>query len=227
MQTATQPAVGVRPLEVVRGYVALTKPTIIVLLLITTIPAMVLASGGWPDVRLVLATLLGAMGAAALRALAGVVLVTLALVVAGVLRPAAALERVGVRFWRRLQPLAAALRRDLGGANALALGFLWGWLPCGLVYGALGWAATTGGPGPAALVMTGFGLGTLPGVMLPTVAAWKLGAIVQARSSRRVAAVMLAAFGVWTLVGAATMLHAARSGAQCHGGATTSPGLGE
>lgn len=71
MQTATQPAVGVRPLEVVRGYVALTKPTIIVLLLITTIPAMVLASGGWPDVRLVLATLLGgflsAGGAAAIN----------------------------------------------------------------------------------------------------------------------------------------------------------------
>ena len=132
-----------------------------------------------------------------------------------------------MRFWRRLQPLAAALRRDLGGANALALGFLWGWLPCGLVYGALGWAATTGGPGPAALVMTGFGLGTLPGVMLPTVAAWKLGAIVQARSSRRVAAVMLAAFGVWTLVGAATMLHAARSGAPCHGEATTPTSLGE
>ncbi len=71
MQTATQPAVGLRPLEVVRGYVALTKPTIIVLLLITTIPAMVLASGGWPDVRLVLATLFGgflsAGGAAAIN----------------------------------------------------------------------------------------------------------------------------------------------------------------
>ena len=71
MQTATQPAVDLRPLEVVRGYVALTKPTIIVLLLITTIPAMVLASGGWPDVRLVLATLLGgflsAGGAAAIN----------------------------------------------------------------------------------------------------------------------------------------------------------------
>lgn len=71
MQTATQPAVSARPLEVVRAYVALTKPTIIVLLLITTIPAMVLASEGWPDVRLVLSTLLGgflsAGGAAAIN----------------------------------------------------------------------------------------------------------------------------------------------------------------
>ncbi len=71
MQTATQPAVAARPLELLRAYIALTKPTIIVLLLITTIPAMVLASGGWPDVRLVLSTLVGgflsAGGAAAIN----------------------------------------------------------------------------------------------------------------------------------------------------------------
>lgn len=59
MQTVTQPAVAARPLAVLRAYFALTKPTIIVLLLITTIPAMVLASQGWPDLRLVLATLIG------------------------------------------------------------------------------------------------------------------------------------------------------------------------
>ncbi len=41
------------------AYVALTKPRIIELLLITTVPAMVLAAGGWPGTRLVVATLLG------------------------------------------------------------------------------------------------------------------------------------------------------------------------
>jgi heme o synthase len=44
---------------VVGAYVALTKPRIIELLLITTIPAMVLAAGGWPGTWLVLATLVG------------------------------------------------------------------------------------------------------------------------------------------------------------------------
>jgi heme o synthase len=71
LQTATQPAIATRPLAVLRAYIALTKPTIIVLLLITTIPAMVLASEGWPDLRLVLATLVGgflsAGGAAAIN----------------------------------------------------------------------------------------------------------------------------------------------------------------
>ncbi|MGD2060182.1 MAG: heme o synthase [Acidimicrobiia bacterium] len=41
------------------AYVALTKPRIIELLLITTVPAMVLAAGGWPGTWLVLATLIG------------------------------------------------------------------------------------------------------------------------------------------------------------------------
>ncbi len=45
--------------SVVGAYVALTKPRIIELLLITTVPTMVLAEGGWPSWGLVLITLLG------------------------------------------------------------------------------------------------------------------------------------------------------------------------
>ena len=41
------------------AYLALTKPRIIILLLITTVPAMVLAKGGWPSTWLILATLFG------------------------------------------------------------------------------------------------------------------------------------------------------------------------
>ena len=41
------------------AYVALTKPRIIELLLITTVPTMVMAQGGWPSTSLVLITLLG------------------------------------------------------------------------------------------------------------------------------------------------------------------------
>ena len=47
------------PTSKLGGYVALTKPRIIELLLITTVPTMVLAEGGWPDTVLVLVTLLG------------------------------------------------------------------------------------------------------------------------------------------------------------------------
>jgi len=43
----------------IRGYVALTKPRVISLLLVTTVPAMVVAHGGWPSTWLVIATLIG------------------------------------------------------------------------------------------------------------------------------------------------------------------------
>ena len=39
------------PTTMLGGFVALTKPRIIELLLITTIPTMVLAAGGWPSDR--------------------------------------------------------------------------------------------------------------------------------------------------------------------------------
>src|SRR5487761_2265081 len=49
-----------RPLtEVVKGYVALTKPRIIELLLVTTIPTMVVAAKGIPGLWLIVATLVG------------------------------------------------------------------------------------------------------------------------------------------------------------------------
>ena len=43
----------------VRGYVALTKPRVLELLLVTTVPVMILAADGLPDLWLVLATVFG------------------------------------------------------------------------------------------------------------------------------------------------------------------------
>ena len=45
--------------DVLRAYVALTKPRIVELLLVTTVPAMMLAAGGWPDLGLVSVVLVG------------------------------------------------------------------------------------------------------------------------------------------------------------------------
>src|SRR5690606_1280954 len=51
--------------ERVGAYVALTKPRIIELLLVTTVPTMILAQGGLPGLGLILATLVGGTLAAA------------------------------------------------------------------------------------------------------------------------------------------------------------------
>jgi len=55
---------------VLRAYVSLTKPRIVELLLITTVPAMMLASRGWPDLGLLAVVLVGgALAAGAASAL--------------------------------------------------------------------------------------------------------------------------------------------------------------
>jgi len=51
------PARGVR--RTISAYVALTKPRIVLLLLVTTVPAMILAARGLPSVALIAATLFG------------------------------------------------------------------------------------------------------------------------------------------------------------------------
>lgn len=52
----------------------------------------------------------------------------------------------------------------LGDAGAFVSGMIWGFLPCGMVYGALFYAMLSGSALGGALVMAGFGLGTLPAV---------------------------------------------------------------
>ena len=62
MDTALDHAVSTRPRSIRRtisAYVALTKPRVIELLLVTTAPVMILAAGGLPSIWLVLATLVG------------------------------------------------------------------------------------------------------------------------------------------------------------------------
>ncbi len=62
MDTALDHAVMTRPRGIRRtiaAYVALTKPRVIELLLVTTAPVMILAAGGIPNLWLVLATLIG------------------------------------------------------------------------------------------------------------------------------------------------------------------------
>lgn len=94
--------------------------------------------------------------AIALRPIAAIVLVLLGLHLAGVSTLFTKLEKLGTPFWKRIAPLT---RRPL---HASLLGALWGFVPCGLVYGALAIAATSGGAAIGALVMVAFGAGTLP-----------------------------------------------------------------
>ena len=147
------------------------------------------------------ARLLGDSGVIALRTAAAALLVALGLSLAGWWRGLARLEALGARLWRRIAPLAARLRPGRSPLGAFALGTLWGWLPCGLVYSALALAAATGSAAGGALLMAGFGLGTLPALLATGVLAQRLGTVASRIANRRVAGAMLIVFGLWTFLG--------------------------
>ncbi|WP_299330347.1 sulfite exporter TauE/SafE family protein [uncultured Psychrobacter sp.] len=72
------------------------------------------------------------------------------------------LERFGMRFWQYLSPLRQKVFPLNTYPRALAAGLLWGFLPCGLVYGALLIAVVAHDPLSGAALMFVFGLGTIP-----------------------------------------------------------------
>jgi sulfite exporter TauE/SafE len=74
-------------------------------------------------------------------------------------------------------------------------GLFWGWLPCGLVYGALAAAAFAGTAAGGAAAMAAYGAGTLPWLMGAGLAfGW-----LQKKVVRAVAGGSVLAFGVYGL----------------------------
>jgi uncharacterized protein len=72
----------------------------------------------------------------------------------------------------------------------LLIGVLNGFLPCGLVYVALGAAATAGGAGEAVLFMIGFGLGTVPAMLGVSLFGGRIGGALRVKFSRAVPVVI-------------------------------------
>lgn len=143
-----------------------------------------------------------------LRLLAGLLLVTMGLYIAGWWPGITLLEKAAQPLWARIQPLTIKLIPPPNAGAALLLGGLWGWLPCGMVYSALAWSVTSGDSLEASMRMLSFGLGTVPAMLTLSIAAQKLREVLQHQYTRKVAGVLLIAFGCWTLVTPAGMLGA-------------------
>lgn len=138
-------------------------------------------------------------GSSILRWLAGFLLITMGLYLAGWWRGLAYLEKGGSFIWRFIQPLGKNLIPLKTIPKAVLLGLLWGWLPCGMVYSALAYAAAQGDSLTGAAVMVSFGLGTLPAVFLSGWAASGLKVFLQRQIVRSFFAVLIILFGCWTL----------------------------
>ncbi|MCL7745137.1 sulfite exporter TauE/SafE family protein [Guyparkeria hydrothermalis] len=134
-----------------------------------------------------------------LLGIAGLFMVMMGLYVGGWWFGLTRIERAGSRLWRFIEPVGRRLMPVRSPAQAFGLGLVWGWLPCGLVYSVLIWALSAGGPLAGALLMLGFGLGTLPNLLAMGAFAAQLAAFVRRQWVRRVAGGMVIAFGVYQL----------------------------
>jgi sulfite exporter TauE/SafE len=135
----------------------------------------------------------------ALYLLAGLFMLALGLYLAGWWPAWANLEQVGGGLWRRLEPLGKRLMPVRSPAQALVLGMIWGWLPCGLVYSVLVWTVSAGGALEGAALMLAFGLGTLPNLLLMGLVAGGILRWTRKAWVRRGAGLMVMGFGLYSL----------------------------
>ncbi len=134
-----------------------------------------------------------------LRLLAALLLIVMGLYLAGWWSGLTRLEGLGRGLWRRVQPLAGHLLPVTSIPRAMALGALWGWLPCGLVYSTLLWASSQGHAGYSALLMLAFGIGTWPVLLATGVAAERTRALLRRRGLRMAAGLLVILFGLWSV----------------------------
>jgi hypothetical protein len=135
----------------------------------------------------------------ALLLLAGLFMVLLGLYLAGWWMVLNRVERLGGLLWRRIEPLGRKLMPVQSPAQALAIGMLWGWLPCGLVYTMLINAVASGGALQGAALMLAFALGTLPNLLAIGLLAGAAAHLARSQTARKVAGVTVMLFGVYTL----------------------------
>ena len=109
------------------------------------------------------------------------------------------LERLGAHVWRWIEPLGRRYLPVTGPRQALMVGLVWGWLPCGLVYAVLMWALVAGSAAKGAVLMLAFGAGTLPMLLAMGVAAKWLGGVLRSTLFRRAVGTAVVIFGVFAL----------------------------
>ena len=134
-----------------------------------------------------------------LQVLAALFMVALGLYLAGIWYGVAKVEKVGRVLWRYVEPLGRRFMPVNSPAKALPLGFVWGWLPCGLVYSVLVWAFTAGSVAEGALLMLAFGAGTLPVLLLMGAAAAMMTRFTRNPTVKRIAGLLVVVLGLLLL----------------------------
>jgi len=144
-----------------------------------------------------------------LQGFAAIMLILMALYIANWWKGLLKVEALGRHLWRYLEPVGRRLMPVVKIPQAIGLGAVWGWLPCGLVYSMLAWSLAIADPLRGALLMGAFGLGTLPALVATGLAARQLSGLIRHPATRTVAALSIIAFALWQLF---TLLPIAHTG---------------
>ncbi len=134
-----------------------------------------------------------------LATIAALFMIALGLYLAGFWSGLAKIEIIGQSFWKVIQPFGKRFIPVTNFRQAVPLGFIWGWLPCGLVYTALIWTLSAGSALEGALIMLFFGLGTLPNLLAMGIIAARLSKWVKLPAVKISAGLLVIVMGLFTL----------------------------
>jgi len=134
-----------------------------------------------------------------LYAMAALFMVALGLYLGGWWRGLTYVERVGALLWRRVEPIGRRLLPIDTWRKAVAVGLLWAWLPCGLIYSMLILALSAGSAARGAALMFAFGLGTLPNLLGMGLLAGAAARYAEQAQLRKGAGLLVIGFGLYSM----------------------------
>ena len=134
------------------------------------------------------------MPLASLRIISSIFMILLGLYIGQWLMWLNRIEALGKILWRYISPLASNAIPVNSPYKALILGCVWGWLPCGLVYSVLTWSLASGSAFQGALIMAGFGIGTLPIMILMATGFEKIQQLLQSKQAKILMGLLLVVF---------------------------------
>jgi uncharacterized protein len=132
-------------------------------------------------------------------------------------KPMARVEAWGGKLWRFISPLTRALIPLRTRERALLIGLLWGFMPCGLVYGALAMALLSRSAIEGGAMMVMFGLGTLPNLLAAGALARRIHGRGLNAAWRIASGALVGGFGVYGLAHATQLDRHIRAGLLCLG----------
>lgn len=130
-----------------------------------------------------------------LQIFSGFMLIAIGLYLANWLNLIRKTEVIGKLLWPKISPLAQRFVPFKSPLSALPFGIIWGWLPCGLVYSVLTWSAASGSALNGALIMLGFGLGTLPAMISMGYFSQQLKILIKNKWIRIISALIIIIYG--------------------------------